>query len=189
MTRSLRKPSAPPLAAVVTVLAGLAALAGPACRAGSTQPQGPPGMPVKIEVARSVAVDDVSEYVATLRSRGSAAIMPQVEGHVTAIFVRAGARVDAGAPLMQIDPVKQQATVSSQEDLRAARLAAVEFARQQHERVRGLHASGVASQQDLDPAHTGVLAGGLRRPAGLFAPAAPLRPRPTPPANAESNYL
>src|SRR5918994_4656543 len=121
------------------------ALAGLACHA-APQAQGPPGMPVKIEVARSVAIDDSSEYVATLKSRGSAAIMPQVEGHITEIFVRSGARVPAGAPLMQIDPAKQQATVTSQQDTRAARVAALEYARQQYERVQGLYASGVTSK-------------------------------------------
>jgi RND family efflux transporter MFP subunit len=113
-------------------------------------------VPVKIQVARAVAVDDTSEYVATLRSRGSVAIMPQVEGHITGIFVRSGARVAAGVPLMQIDPVKQQAAVSSQEDTRAARQAALQFARQEYERVRGLQASGIASQQDLDRAKTAL---------------------------------
>ena len=130
-------------------------LAFPACR-GESQAQGPPPLPVKIEVARSVAVDDSSEYVATLRSRGSAAIMPQVEGHITRIFVRAGARVAAGEPLMQIDPVKQQATVASQQDTRAAQAAALDYARQQYDRVKGLHAAGISSQQDLDQARTAL---------------------------------
>src|SRR5687768_12142594 len=131
------------------------ALAFPACRDDSAA-QAPPAVPVKIEVARSVAVDDSSEYVATLKSRGSAAIMPQVEGHVTAIFVRSGARVSAGQALMQIDPAKQQATVASQQDTRAARVAAVEFARQQFARVAGLHRSGIASKQELDQAKTAL---------------------------------
>jgi RND family efflux transporter MFP subunit len=126
-----------------------------ACR-GAQEASGPPAMPVKIQVARAVAVDDTSEYVATLRSRGSAAIMPQVEGHITAIFARSGARVPAGAALMQIDPVKQEAAVSSQQDTRAARQAALQFARQEFERVRGLQASGIASQQDLDRAKTAL---------------------------------
>jgi len=130
-------------------------LAGLACRPGP-QAQGPPAIPVKIEVARSVSVDDSSEYVATLKSRGSAAIMPQVEGHITRIFVRSGARIAAGEPLMQIDPAKQQATVNSQEDTRAARGAALQFARQQFGRVEGLFRSGVASQQDLDQARTAL---------------------------------
>jgi RND family efflux transporter MFP subunit len=133
------------------------ALAGMACRSDS-QAQGPPPTPVRIEVARSVAVDDTSEYVATLRSRGSAAIMPQVEGHVTRIFVRAGARVAAGDALMQIDPAKQQAAVKSQEDTRAARAAALAYARQRYERVQGLHAGGIASPQDMDQARTALAA-------------------------------
>ena len=126
-----------------------------ACRNGP-QAQGPPGMPVKIQVAQSVAVDDSSEYVATLKSRGSAAIMPQVEGHITKIFVRSGARVGDGEPLMQIDPEKQQATVNSQEDTRAAKVAALQYARQQYDRVQGLKASGVISQQELDQAKSAL---------------------------------
>jgi RND family efflux transporter MFP subunit len=136
---------------------GLLALAvgGLGCR-GDAASQGPPGVPVKIQVARAVSVDDSSDYVATLRSRGSAAIMPQVEGHITRIFVRAGAHVPEGAPLMQIDAAKQQATVKTQQDTRAARVATVEFARQQFERIKGLHASGIASQADLDQAKTAL---------------------------------
>jgi RND family efflux transporter MFP subunit len=138
-----------------SLLAFVLACIAPACR-GAQEASGPPPMPVKIQVARAVTVDDTSEYVATLRSRGSAAIMPQVEGHITAIFVRSGARVPAGAALMQIDPVKQEAAVSSQQDTRAARQAALQFARQEFERVRGLQASGIASQQDLDRAKTAL---------------------------------
>ncbi len=98
------------------------------------------------------SVDDTTEFVATLRSRDSAVIMPQVEGHITKIFVHAGARVAAGAPLMQIDPEKQQAAVRSQEDGRAARRAALAYAKQQYDRLAGLAASGIASRQDLDQA-------------------------------------
>jgi RND family efflux transporter MFP subunit len=135
--------------------ASVLALAGLACRNGP-EAQAPPGLPVKVEVARSVAVDDSSEYVATLKSRGSAAIMPQVEGHIMKIFVRSGAHVPEGEPLMQIDPEKQQATVNSQEDLRAARVAALQYARLQYDRVVGLKASGVLSQQELDQAQTAL---------------------------------
>jgi len=109
-------------------------------------------MPVKIVVARAMPIDDTTDYVATLRSRGSAAIMPQVEGQVTRIFVRSGDRVSRGTPLMQIDPAKQQAAVRSQEDTRAARVASLAYARQQYQRVAALFAEGIASQQDMDQA-------------------------------------
>jgi RND family efflux transporter MFP subunit len=127
-------------------------LAVVACRGSDPQAQGPGGVPVKIEAARIVTVDDSNEYMATLKSRRSAAIMPQVEGHVTRIFVHSGDRVALGTPLMQIDPAKQQATVSSQQDVRAAKAAALEYARQQYGRVQGLSATGVMSKQDLDQA-------------------------------------
>lgn len=134
----------------VMVVALVAAAAG--CKGAGDGLHGPAGVPVKIEVARSVSVPDSTDYVATLKSRASAAIRPEVEGKITEIFVRPGARVAAGAPLMQIDPAKQQATLKSQEDMLAAKRASLAYARQQHERVSGLAASGVASKQDLDQA-------------------------------------
>lgn len=113
---------------------------------------GPQAMPVKVKTAVPASVNDSTEYVATLKSRDSAIVMPQVEGIITEIFVHSGDRVAAGAPLMQIDPAKQQATVRSQEDARAAQLAQVKWAQQNYERVSGLANAGVVSKQDLDQA-------------------------------------
>jgi len=125
---------------------------GLACRGGGAQNQGPPPMPVKLVVAKAVPIDDTTDFVATLRSRDSAAIMPQVEGQVTRIFVKSGDRVARGTPLVQIDPAKQQATVRSQEDTHSARVANLALAKQQHQRVAALRAEGIASQADLDQA-------------------------------------
>ena len=116
----------------------------------------PPGMPVKVQEARAIPVDDASEYVATLKSRDSAVIMPQVEGQIIRIFVHSGESVAAAAPLMEIDPLKQQATVKSQESARAAQQANVNWTRQQYERAQGLYAAGVVSKQDLDQAKTAM---------------------------------
>jgi len=134
------------------------ALAGPVigCAGGAKGGGAPPAVAVKIETARVVPVDDATEYVATLKSRDSAVIMPQVEGEVTQILVRSGQRVAPGAVLMEIDPAKQQATVKSQEDTRAAKRAALEFAQQQYARVKGLQAAGISSQADLDQAKSGL---------------------------------
>ena len=109
-------------------------------------------MPVKVIDAKAVSIDDTSEYVATLKSRDSAVIMPQVEGQVTNIMVHSGDRVAAGAALMEIDPLKQQATVKSQESSRAAQQANLNLAKQQYARTQGLAAAGVVSKQDLDQA-------------------------------------
>jgi RND family efflux transporter MFP subunit len=112
----------------------------------------PPGMPVKVLEARPVPINDASEYVATLKSRDSAVIMPQVEGQITQIMVHSGDKVSAESELMEIDPLKQQATVRSQESARAAQQAQLNWARQQYERTQGLSAAGVVSKQDLDQA-------------------------------------
>jgi RND family efflux transporter MFP subunit len=113
---------------------------------------GPMGMPVKVLEAHAVPISDSTEYVATLKSRDSAVIMPQVEGQITQIFVHSGDRVAAGGALMEIDPLRQQATVKSQESAQAALQANVLWTRQQYDRTKELFASGVVAKQDLDQA-------------------------------------
>ncbi len=118
------------------------------------KPQGGgfPAMPVKVMEAKAVPVSDSTDYVATLKSRDSAVIMPQVEGQITQIFVHSGEKVEGGAPLMEIDPLKQQATVKSQEGALAAQKATVDWTKQQYQRAEGLSSAGVMSKQDLDQA-------------------------------------
>jgi len=138
------------------LMAGLAAGAiTVACSGKATQdPQAAaiPAMPVKVIEATALPISDATEYVATLKSRDSAMIMPQVEGHITQIFVHSGDRVRAEASLMEIDPLKQQATVKSTESARAAEQATLSWTKQQYDRARGLAAAGVVSKQDLDQA-------------------------------------
>ena len=116
----------------------------------------PQAMPVKVQTAKAQKVDDTTDYVATLKSRDSAVVMPQVEGIITQIFVHSGERVADGAPMMQIDPAKQQATVKSQEDARAAQDAQLKWAQQNFDRVSGLANAGVVSKQDLDQARASL---------------------------------
>jgi RND family efflux transporter MFP subunit len=112
----------------------------------------PQAMPVKVQTAKDEEINDSTDYVATLKSRDSAVVSPQVEGIITQIFVHSGEHVAAGAPLMQIDPAKQQATVRSQEDARAAQVAQLKWAQQNYDRVSGLANAGVVSKQELDQA-------------------------------------
>lgn len=112
----------------------------------------PQAMPVKVQTASAQKVDDTTEYVATLKSRDSAVVSPQVEGIITEIFVHSGERVAGGAPLMQIDPAKQQATVRIEESATAAQEAQLKLAQQSYDRTSGLAAAGVVSQQELDNA-------------------------------------
>ncbi len=136
------------------------ALAATSCSGGGqgqSQPgQGPPGVPVKVQIAQSAPVNETTEYVATLKSRDSAVIMPEVEGRITQIYVHSGDRVSAGTPLMQIDSRKQEATVNSQEQAREAQQANLAWAQQQYDRTNGLYKAGVVSKQDLDQAQTAL---------------------------------
>jgi RND family efflux transporter MFP subunit len=151
--------SGPLLSTSVLLLALLLAALGAACGGNSVKgasPQADPAIPVKIQVAQSVPISDTTEYVATLKSRDSAVIMPQVEGQITAISVHSGDRVSPGAELMQIDPTKQQATVNSQENGRAAQEANMAYAQQQYNRISALAAAGVLARQDLDQAKSAL---------------------------------
>lgn len=107
-------------------------------------------------MARPVPVNQTTEYVATLKSRDSAVIMPEVEGRITQIYVHSGDHVAAGAPLMQIDPSKQEATVASNQQTRTAQVAALQYAQQQYDRTKSLAAAGVVSKQDLDQAQSAL---------------------------------
>jgi RND family efflux transporter MFP subunit len=128
-----------------------------ACNSGkSANAGGPQAMTVKVEIAKPAKVSDTTEYVATLKSRDSAVIMPQVEGIITEIFVHSGDHVASGASLVQIDPAKQQATVKSQEEAHAAQVAQVKWAQQNYDRVSGLANAGVVSKQDLDQARAAL---------------------------------
>jgi RND family efflux transporter MFP subunit len=144
-------------ASVPVLLIGALLVVAAACSGNKGAEAGAPqAMPVQVKTAQPAKVNDTTEYVATLKSRETAVIMPQVEGIITQIFVRSGQRVAAGAPLIQIDPAKQQATVKSQEDARAAQEAQVKWAQQNYDRVSGLANAGVVSRQDLDRARADV---------------------------------
>ena len=111
-------------------------------------------MPVQVIVAKSQKIPDTTEYLSVLKSRNASNINPQVEGYVTRILVKSGDRVPAGATLLQIDPLKQEATVSSQEASRAAQEANVKYAQVNLERQKRLYEAGVTPKQDLDNAQS-----------------------------------
>ena len=137
-------------------LAGLAVSCGGGAQPGQGGPQGFPPTPVKIVDARTTPIEDATEYVATLKSLRSTTIQPQIDGQITQIFVKSGDRVGQGDRLMQIDPQRQQAAVSSQEAERASREANVAYARQQQQRANELFAAGAISKQEQEQAQTAL---------------------------------
>ncbi len=115
---------------------------------------GPRAMPVKVQVARAQRVGEYTEYLATLKSRNSSVLQPQVDGQITRILVHSGDRVEAGTALLEIDPLKQQATVNNQEANRRAQLANLDWTQKELERTKQLYAAGVVSKQALDQAQS-----------------------------------
>jgi RND family efflux transporter MFP subunit len=145
------------LAVLLSSLVPFLASCGSSGQAAAGPPRGA-GAPVTVvmSVLQPKPVDRTSEYVATLRSRQTSAISPQVEGIVTRILVRSGQRVAAGAALAQVDPLKQEASVSSNEATRAAQDAQLRLAREELQRQKALFDQGLVSRQVLDQANAAV---------------------------------
>lgn len=113
-------------------------------------------MPVEAVTLAAKPVERTTEYIATVKSRRSTTIQPQVEGFITRITARSGQRVARGAVLMEIDSGRQQAAVAMLESVRAAREADLQFARQQADRMKKLYDAGAVSQQEYEQAATAV---------------------------------
>ncbi len=111
-------------------------------------------MPVQVQVVAAQNIADATEYLAILKSRHSAVINPQVEGYVTKILVKSGDRVKTGDVLLQIDPLKQEATLKSQDAARASQEATLRLAKTNLERANKLFEAGVISKMDFDNAQT-----------------------------------
>jgi RND family efflux transporter MFP subunit len=126
----------------VTACQKAAPAAGPAFRA----------LPVQTITVSSSPVPRSDEYVATIKSRRSATLNPQVDGNLTAIEAHSGDHVKAGQLLMQIDPAKQRATVQSQAATVQQLLAIYRYNQTEIARQRKLFAAGVTSRDSLDQA-------------------------------------
>jgi RND family efflux transporter MFP subunit len=107
-------------------------------------------MPVKTVSIDLAPVPRTDEYVATVKSRRSASIQPQVDGTLTKILVKSGDHVNAGQVLMTIDPLKQQATVDQERSTAAQKKAIFDYSKTEVERQRGLFEGGVTSKQNYD---------------------------------------
>src|SRR5229473_5616136 len=110
----------------------------------------PRPLPVKTQTINLAPVPRLDEYVATVKSRRSASIQPQVDGSLTRILVKSGDHVRAGQVLMTIDPLKQQATVDQQRSTEAQKKAILDYNKTEVERQRGLFEGGVTSKQNYD---------------------------------------
>ena len=122
------------------------------CNKQQAAPAAPAMQATPVQVA-AVALNPVpisDSYVSTIKSRRSSTMQPQVDGNLTKIYVHSGEVVKAGQVLMQIDPLKQVATLQSQQGTQAQKLAVLQYNQTEVERQRKLYEAGVTSKQAYD---------------------------------------
>jgi len=110
------------------------------------------GMPVQTVAVTMEPVAASSEYVATIKSRRSATLQPQVDGRITGIHVRSGDHVKSGQLLMDVDPQHQMATVESARATERQKKAVFDYNKLEIERQRKLFEAGVTSRDAFDQA-------------------------------------
>ena len=118
--------------------------------AGCSKPVPPPApQPTPVAVLpvslSSVPVSD--EYVATIKSRRTTTLQPQVDGRITRILVHSGQSVKAGELLLQIDPLKQQATVQQGVATELQQKSQFQYNQADVARQKQLYEAGVISKQ------------------------------------------
>ena len=138
-----------------SVLAGISAVMLGGCKhdpppTAAGAGAGMQAMPVAVETASLNEVPNSDTYVATIKSLRSAVLQPQVDGNLTKIFVKSGDMVKAGQVLMQIDPLKQVATVQAQQGTEQQIKASFDYNQADLQRQEQLYKSGIISKQAYD---------------------------------------
>ena len=137
------------------LFAGLAAVSLAAsmagCKKAAVAADPPPqAMPVAVQPLSLSAVPTSDTYVSTIKSRRSATLQPQVDGNLTKILVKSGDLVKAGQVLMQIDPLKQVATVQAQQAAEQPLKATYDYNQADIARQEQLFKAGIISKQAYD---------------------------------------
>jgi RND family efflux transporter MFP subunit len=133
----------------------LAALAATGCQKKPAPGGGGPQMqalPVQTATVTMAPVAQSSEYVATIKSRRSTTLLPQVSGQLTEILVHSGDRVKAGQLLMEIDARQQRATVDSLRATELQKKALDDYNSVEVERQQKLFEAGVTSRDAYEQA-------------------------------------
>lgn len=161
----------------VAALLGCSAILAGAALSGCSESQSKPGITalhqisVKLTTIEPTMVEESSEFSAVLKSRQSISLFPQIDGHITKIFITSGDNVTQGQPLIEVDPVKQQAAVASYQEAiqtaradletaketlksleatRTARVSNLDYAQHQVSRYTNLEKQGAVATQELD---------------------------------------
>jgi RND family efflux transporter MFP subunit len=128
-------------------LAGCQHKDAPAAQAGGMQ-----ALPVQTVAVSMAPVPEGTDYVATIKSRRSATLQPQVDGRITGIHASSGDRVKAGQVLMEIDPQHQMAAVESARGTERQKKAVYDYNVVEVDRQRKLYEAGVTSRDTFDQA-------------------------------------
>lgn len=108
---------------------------------------GAQAMPVRTVAVSTEPVAQSSEYMATVKSRNSTTIAPQVSGVLTDILVHSGDQVKAGQVLMKIDARQQQANVASLLATERQKKALYDYNSIEVARQKKLFDAGIVSRQ------------------------------------------
>jgi RND family efflux transporter MFP subunit len=139
-----------PALAVTSLGLALCLLAG--CTKKDPPPPAMQAMPVQVSAVALNPVPSTDTYVATIKSRRSSTMQPQVAGNLTKILVHSGQVVQPGQLLMEVDPLKQIATLQSQQGTQNQKLAVLQYNQAEVQRQKGLFEAGVTSKQAYDQA-------------------------------------
>ena len=110
------------------------------------------GFPVQTSTVALTPVPQSSEYVATIKSRRSATLQPQVDGRLTAINAHSGDHVKSGQVIMTIDPLHQQASVDSATATERQKKALYDYNTSEIERQKKLFEAGITSRDVYEQA-------------------------------------
>jgi RND family efflux transporter MFP subunit len=133
----------------------VAALAALSCgthtpATGGTQAPAPVG--ARVARVERVQLPHRLELFGTVEAARTVAVSTRVMATVTAVRVRVGDAVQAGQILVEIDPQTAQGQEAQARGALAQAQAAYALAERNFERFKGLHASGAASELELDMA-------------------------------------
>ncbi|WP_375772682.1 efflux RND transporter periplasmic adaptor subunit [Archangium gephyra] len=146
-----------PLKALVVGLWGAALAAGVSgCGGKPAARSAPPPREIEVVQLAPSEVRETSEYLGSLLSRQSVNVLPQVAGYVRRIHLRPGQKVEAGAPLLDVDAREELAALETARAQRTSSEVNLEQARRTRARLESLYKEGLASAQELEQARAQV---------------------------------
>jgi membrane fusion protein (multidrug efflux system) len=137
-------------------LAALLTLLALAC--GDAQESAEPvGRPVTLAPVQAIDLTERIEATGELLAVDDARIAAEVAGRVTEIIADEGAAVEAGEPLLSIDPERRRLERDSARARRDEARAALRNQSRETARIEELHQRNVASETQLDEAQTALV--------------------------------